>query len=52
MPAVGGGTMRDVILDRHPVFWIDDVRYVGVALAAAVFVYFNFFCLRLLFFIK
>ncbi len=43
MPAVGGGTIRDVILDRHPVFWIDDVRYVLVALAAAVFVYFSFY---------
>ncbi len=43
MPAVGGGTMRDVILDRHPVFWIDDVRYVAVALAAAVVVYFSFY---------
>ena len=43
MPAVGGGTMRDVILDRHPVFWIDDVRYVIVALIAAVVVYFSFY---------
>ncbi|MDJ0918447.1 MAG: trimeric intracellular cation channel family protein [Woeseiaceae bacterium] len=43
VPAVGGGTMRDVILDRHPVFWIDDVRYVAVALAAAVIVYFSFY---------
>jgi len=22
--AVGGGTTRDLLLDRHPVFWIDD----------------------------
>ena len=43
MPAVGGGTMRDVILDRHPVFWINDVRYVIVALVAAVVVYFSFY---------
>ena len=33
--AVGGGTLRDVLLDRHPVFWIDDPRYLGVILAAA-----------------
>lgn len=43
MPAVGGGTLRDVILDRHPVFWIDDVRYVAVALVAAIVVYFSFY---------
>lgn len=39
LPAVGGGTLRDVILDRHPVFWIDDLSYVLVALAAAVLVF-------------
>ena len=43
MPAVGGGTLRDVILDRHPVFWIDDVSYVAVALVCAVVVYFSFY---------
>ena len=32
--AVGGGTLRDLLLDRHPVFWIRDVRYVHVILAA------------------
>jgi len=39
MPAVGGGTLRDVILDRHPVFWIDDVSYVGVAIVSALVVF-------------
>lgn len=43
MPAVGGGTLRDVILDRHPVFWIDDVSYVAIALLSAVVVYFSFY---------
>lgn len=33
--AVGGGTLRDVLLDRHPVFWIDDPRYLIVIVAAA-----------------
>jgi uncharacterized membrane protein YeiH len=33
--AVGGGTTRDVLLDRHPVFWIDDPTYLGVILASA-----------------
>lgn len=41
MPAVGGGTLRDVILDRHPVFWIADTRYVAVALLSAVAVFFT-----------
>lgn len=41
MPAVGGGTLRDLILDRHPVFWVDDTRYVTVALVAAVAVFFG-----------
>jgi uncharacterized membrane protein YeiH len=32
--AIGGGTVRDLILDRHPVFWIQDLRYLGVIGAA------------------
>lgn len=32
--AVGGGTIRDLLLDRHPVFWIGDPGYLWVALAA------------------
>jgi uncharacterized membrane protein YeiH len=34
--AIGGGTLRDVLLNRHPVFWIADVRYLAVILAAAL----------------
>lgn len=33
--AIGGGTVRDVLLDRHPVFWIEDPIYLVVILAAA-----------------
>ena len=33
--AVGGGTVRDLLLDRHPVFWIDDPTYLAVVAAAA-----------------
>ena len=40
MPAVGGGTIRDVIIDRVPVFWVSDNRYVAVALIAALVVFF------------
>ncbi len=32
--AVGGGTVRDLILDRHPVFWVQDLRYLGVIVGA------------------
>lgn len=34
--AVGGGTVRDLLLDRHPVFWIADLRYLGTIAGAAV----------------
>jgi uncharacterized membrane protein YeiH len=30
LTAVGGGTLRDVLLDRHPIFWIADPAYVVV----------------------
>lgn len=33
--AIGGGTTRDVLLDRYPVFWVEDATYVLVILAAA-----------------
>ena len=33
--AVGGGTLRDVLLDRHPVSWLADETYLLVILAAA-----------------
>lgn len=26
--AIGGGTLRDVMLDRYPLFWITDLNYV------------------------
>jgi uncharacterized membrane protein YeiH len=41
MPAVGGGTIRDIMIDRVPVFWISDNRYVAVALIAALVVFFT-----------
>jgi uncharacterized membrane protein YeiH len=34
--AVGGGTLRDVLLDRHPVFWIAEPAYLYVIVAAAL----------------
>ncbi len=41
MPAVGGGTIRDIIIDRVPVFWVSDNRYVAVAIIAALVVFFS-----------
>jgi uncharacterized membrane protein YeiH len=37
--ALGGGTIRDMLLDR-PVFWISDQTYLIVALATTVVVFF------------
>lgn len=33
--AIGGGTIRDVLLNRHPVFWIRDATYLFVIVGAA-----------------
>lgn len=38
--AIGGGTLRDIILDTSPVFWIADLSYLWVALLAAVLTFF------------
>ena len=34
--AVGGGTLRDLLLDRHPVFWMSETRYLWAILAATL----------------
>ena len=34
--AIGGGTIRDVLLDRHPVFWIEDPSHLIASTIAAV----------------
>lgn len=36
LTAVGGGTLRDLLLDRHPIFWIDDPTYLFVIIVAAL----------------
>jgi uncharacterized membrane protein YeiH len=38
--AIGGGTLRDVLLDRNPIFWVADPTYLLVILAATVFTLF------------
>ena len=44
--ALGGGTVRDVLLDRK-VFWISDQTYLIVALATALLIFFAVRALRL-----
>ena len=34
--AIGGGTIRDVLLGATPVFWITDTAYVIIAITAAI----------------
>jgi uncharacterized membrane protein YeiH len=34
--ATGGGTLRDVLMDRHPVFWIADPSIIAVSALAAI----------------
>ncbi|KPA21060.1 hypothetical protein shim_25250 [Shimia sp. SK013] len=38
--AVGGGTLRDMLLGRVPVFWITDLTYLYSAVPVAVVTYF------------
>lgn len=41
LTGVGGGTLRDVLLDRHPVFWLDNPNYILIACAAALGIFFT-----------
>ena len=34
--AIGGGTLRDLLLDRHPIFWVTDSWYLLMISAAAL----------------
>lgn len=34
--AIGGGTLRDLLLNRHPIFWVTDSAYLLVIIAATV----------------
>jgi uncharacterized membrane protein YeiH len=36
LTAIGGGTIRDVLLDRQPIFWIADPTYLLVICAATI----------------
>jgi uncharacterized membrane protein YeiH len=41
LTAVGGGTIRDVLLNREAVFWVSDPSILLAAVAAAVAVFFS-----------
>lgn len=41
LTAVGGGTLRDLLLGRDPVFWIADATPLAIAMGAAVLVFFT-----------
>ncbi|MQQ08660.1 trimeric intracellular cation channel family protein [Epibacterium sp. SM1979] len=41
LTAVGGGTVRDLLLDRHPVFWIETPSLILWAVASAVAIFFT-----------
>lgn len=36
LTAIGGGTLRDLLLNRHPIFWIVDNWYLVVIIAATL----------------
>lgn len=38
--AIGGGTLRDLLLDRHPLVWMEDARIIYVVIGSIVFTYF------------
>jgi len=41
LTAVGGGTVRDLLLDRNPIFWIENPVNLGVAVTAALVIFFT-----------
>ena len=41
LTALGGGTIRDVLLDRNPIFWIANPAYLAVAAIAALVIFFT-----------
>ena len=41
LTGVGGGTLRDLVLGRDPVFWVGSPHYIGVACAAAILAFFT-----------
>lgn len=38
--ALGGGTLRDIILDTNPIFWVGDLFYLWVSISASIMAFF------------
>lgn len=41
LTSLGGGTVRDLLLDRNPIFWLADPANLGVAVGASWVVFFT-----------
>lgn len=41
LTALGGGTTRDLLLDRNPIFWIANPTYLAVGAGAALVIFFT-----------
>lgn len=41
LTAVGGGTMRDILLNRYPIFWIEQPSFIAMCVCAAIIVFFT-----------
>ena len=46
LTAVGGGTLRDLLLDRNPVFWIAQPEHIAIACVAAGLIFLRHICLK------
>lgn len=46
--AIGGGTLRDIILGTSPVFWISDLSYLWVSILASVVAFWGVRCVSYL----
>ena len=47
--SVGGGTLRDLLINRHPIFWLHDLNYFYTILLVSIVVqmFYGFFALGL-----
>lgn len=41
LTAVGGGTVRDLLLNRDPIFWIEKPSFIAMCVCAAIVVFFS-----------
>src|SRR3546814_13289422 len=39
--SIGGGTIRDLVLDAHPVLWVERPQYLGVCILVSIAVFFT-----------